>query len=100
MIQITRLQRACALRHHTTQIRHAIWPQPVDNFDVTNFPKHIADTFRALHKENDIQLIKIPFVEQKGIKHMECRGETRGPVGMPDIGQPCDGEADQFMVMD
>src|SRR5205085_6329431 len=75
--------------------RHPVGTKTVDQIAVADLPQEAADPFRRADKDQIVELVKIPFVEQELIEHRLLLGEIDRQIGPLDVENVGDQKAER-----
>ncbi len=94
-IKIARLEPAGDLAAGDDQPGHAIGAEAIDRALIAALPEHPAEREGRANEEKIVELVNIPLMQQEIVEQVELRHEPGRPVGVADVGQPGDGEAER-----
>ena len=70
------MHRANPSRPPSGQPSHAIWPEPVDNLHIANFPEKVTKPTRRFHNSRFVDLVEIPFIREHGVERPALIGHA------------------------
>src|SRR5207248_1012287 len=80
VVDIAGLQPACFPRQFAGRSRDAVGPEPVDDRRIAGLPQPLAERESGAHEEPVIELVEVPFVEEKQIDGPEPHGQPSWQV--------------------